>query len=52
MRSFNAIMPAAAKVAIVEVDEVVEVGRLDPEIVVTPGLFIDRIVEIPSEVNA
>jgi len=51
MRSFNAIMAAAAKVAIVEVDEIVEAGALDPEMVVTPGLFIDRIVEISREVK-
>jgi 3-oxoadipate CoA-transferase alpha subunit len=51
MRSFNAVMAAAAKVAIVEVDEIVEAGALDPEMVVTPGLFIDRIVEISREVK-
>jgi 3-oxoadipate CoA-transferase alpha subunit len=51
MRSFNAIMAAAAKVAIVEVDEIVEAGAIDPEMVVTPGVFIDRIVEISREVK-
>lgn len=49
MRSFNAVMPQAAKVAIAEVDEIVEAGELDPEIIVTPGIFIDRIVKIPEE---
>jgi 3-oxoadipate CoA-transferase alpha subunit len=49
MRSFNAIMPQAAKVAIVEVEEIVEAGALDPEVIVTPGIFIDRIVKIPKE---
>jgi 3-oxoacid CoA-transferase A subunit len=44
MRSFNAIMAMAAKVTIVEVDQVVAAGELDSEIVVTPGIFIDRIV--------
>jgi 3-oxoadipate CoA-transferase, alpha subunit len=44
MRSFNAIMAMAAKVTIVEVDEVVDAGAMDPESVVTPGIFIDRIV--------
>jgi len=48
MRSFNAIMPQAVKVAIVEVEEIVEVGGLDPEIIITPGIFIDRIVKIPK----
>jgi len=49
MRSFNAIMATAAKLTVVEVEQIVEAGELDPEIVVTPGIFIDRIVEIPSE---
>jgi 3-oxoacid CoA-transferase A subunit len=44
MRSFNAIMAMAAKVTIAEVDEVADAGALDPESVVTPGIFIDRIV--------
>jgi 3-oxoadipate CoA-transferase alpha subunit len=44
MRSFNAIMATAAKVTIVEVDEVVDAGGLDPEVVVTPGIFVDRVV--------
>jgi len=37
----------AAKVTIAEVDKIVEVGEIDPEHVVTPGIFVDRIVEIP-----
>jgi 3-oxoacid CoA-transferase A subunit len=49
MRSFNAIMATAAKVTIVEVEQIVETGEIDPEIVVTPGIFIDRIIEIPRE---
>jgi 3-oxoacid CoA-transferase A subunit len=49
MRSFNAIMAAAAKVTVAEVEQVVEAGDLDPEIVVTPGIFIDRIVAMPKE---
>ncbi len=44
MRSFNAIMAQAADVAIVEVDEIVPAGELDPETIVTPGIYIDRIV--------
>ncbi|MBP1622562.1 MAG: 3-oxoacid CoA-transferase subunit, partial [Acidobacteria bacterium] len=44
MRSFNAIMAMAAKVTIVEVERVVPAGELDPEIIVTPGIFVDRIV--------
>jgi 3-oxoadipate CoA-transferase alpha subunit len=46
MRAFNAIMPPAVKTAIVEVDEIVEAGELDPEVIVTPGIFVDRVVRI------
>jgi len=49
MRSFNAIMPQAAKITIVEVEEIVDMGKLDPEVIITPGLFVDRIVKIPRE---
>jgi 3-oxoadipate CoA-transferase alpha subunit len=43
-RNFGPIMATAAAVTIAEVTEVVEVGNLDPEAVVTPGIFVDRIV--------
>lgn len=48
-RNFGPIMAAAAKVAIVQVSEVVELGDLDPEVIVTPGIFVQRVVQvIPS----
>jgi acyl CoA:acetate/3-ketoacid CoA transferase alpha subunit len=37
-------MAQAAKVTIVEVDEIVEAGELDPDEIITPGIFVDRIV--------
>ncbi|UCG83417.1 MAG: CoA transferase subunit A [Dehalococcoidia bacterium] len=46
-RSDQPMMAMAARVAIAEVEQIVEVGEIDPEHVVTPGIFIDRIVEIP-----
>jgi 3-oxoacid CoA-transferase A subunit len=49
MRSFNAIMAMAAKVTIVEVEQIVAGGELDPEVIVTPGIFINRIVAISGE---
>lgn len=49
MRSFNAIMPQAAETAIVEVEEIVDNGEIDPEVVVTPGIFIDRVVCVSKE---
>jgi len=46
-RNFNAMMATAAAVTIVEVDEIVPVGSLDPEVVVTPGVFVQRVVHAP-----
>ncbi|MCP2032510.1 3-oxoadipate CoA-transferase alpha subunit [Okibacterium sp. HSC-33S16] len=45
-RNFGPIMAAAATTTVVQVDEVVELGVLDPESVVTPGLYVDRIVAV------
>lgn len=44
-RTFNATMAGAAKITIAEVAEVVEPGGLDPEAVVTPAAYVDRVVE-------
>jgi len=43
-RTFNATMAGAARVTIVEVDEVVELGALDPEAIITPGVYVNRVV--------
>ena len=45
-RNFNPIMAIAARVTIAEVDEIVEVGELDPESIVTPAIYVNRIVKI------
>ena len=47
-RNFNPVMATAARVTIVEVDEIVEPGHLDPDQIVTPGVFVDRIVRRPE----
>jgi 3-oxoacid CoA-transferase A subunit len=47
-RNFNEIMATAARVTIAEVEEIVEPGELDPESIVTPSVFVDRIVQAPS----
>lgn len=44
-RNFNPLMATAAKTVIVEVDEIVEAGELDPEAIVTPHLYVDTIIE-------
>jgi len=42
-RNFAPIMATAAKTTIVQADELVEVGDIDPEVIVTPGIFVSRI---------
>ncbi|MCL2226225.1 MAG: CoA transferase subunit A [Oscillospiraceae bacterium] len=44
-RHFNPLMATAADFVIVEAEEIVEVGELDPEIVFTPGIMVDMIVQ-------
>ena len=48
-RNFNPVMAPAAAVTIVEVDEIVQPGKLNPEEIVTPGVYVDRIVQRPSD---
>jgi 3-oxoacid CoA-transferase A subunit len=43
-RNFNPVMATAARTVIVEVEHIVEIGELNPEHIVTPGLYVDRIV--------
>ena len=47
LRTFNTIMATAADVVIVEVEKIVQPSELDPNHVVTPEIFIDRMVEVP-----
>ena len=48
-RNFNAVMAPAAAVTIAEVDRIVEAGALDPDAIVTPGVFVQRIVLRPPD---
>ena len=48
-RNFNPVMATAAKMTIVQVQRVVELGALPPECVVTPGVYVDRVVQIPHD---
>ena len=43
-RNFNPMMAAAARITIAEVEELVEPGELDPDAIVTPGIYVDRIL--------
>ena len=48
-RNFNPLCAAAGRVTIAEVEELVEPGELDPDAVHTPGIFVQRVVEVGSE---
>jgi 3-oxoadipate CoA-transferase alpha subunit len=50
-RNFNPIMATAAKTTIVEVEEIVPLGALDPEVIVTPSIFVHRIVQVKGVHN-
>ncbi len=45
-RNFGPIMASAARIAVAQVRDTVELGELDPETVVTPGIFVQRVVKI------
>lgn len=47
-RNFNPLMCMAAKTTIAQVSQIVPVGGIDPEQVVTPGIFVDTVVEISN----
>ena len=47
-RNFGPIMAAAARTSIVQVSEIVERGQMDPETVVTPGIYVDTVVRIQA----
>jgi len=50
-RNFGPVMAMAAKTTVAEVGEIVELGGLDPESIVTPGIFVHRVVCVPSAVR-
>ncbi len=49
-RNFGPIMASAATTTIVQVDEIVPLGSLDPEAVITPGIFVDRVVAVGERI--
>lgn len=48
-RNFGPVMATAAKLTIASVHDIVELGEIDPETVVTPGIFVDRIVKVERQ---
>ncbi|WP_134684253.1 CoA transferase subunit A [Brevibacillus migulae] len=47
-RNFNPMMATAGKITIVEVEEIVEVGELDPDQIHTPSVYVQRLIQAPS----
>jgi len=47
-RNFGPVHATAAKLTIAQVDDIAELGELDPEAVVTPGIFVQRVVQVQS----
>ncbi len=47
-RNFNPVMATAADVTVVQVEELVQAGELDPDHIITPGIFVSRIVHVPG----
>ena len=50
-RNFGPVMAAAARTTIVQVPQLVAIGELDPEVVVTPGIYVDRVVDLSRAVD-
>jgi 3-oxoadipate CoA-transferase, alpha subunit len=50
--NFGPVMATAAALTIAEVKRVVEIGEIDPEVVVTPGIFVDRILDLGGQDEA
>jgi 3-oxoacid CoA-transferase subunit A len=47
-RNFNPMMATAGKVTVAEVEHLVEPGNIDPDHIITPGIFVQRIVHVPN----
>jgi 3-oxoacid CoA-transferase subunit A len=50
-RNFNPMMATAAKITVAEVEHLVEPGELDPDHIITPGIFVQRIIHVPNAVK-
>ena len=50
-RNFNPMMATAGRVTVAEVEHLVEPGELDPDHIITPGVFVQRIIHVPNAVK-
>ncbi|MDO5058112.1 MAG: 3-oxoacid CoA-transferase subunit A [Lautropia sp.] len=48
-RNFGPIMARAARLTVAQSDHLVELGQMDPETIVTPGIFVQRVVHVPRQ---
>jgi 3-oxoacid CoA-transferase subunit A len=46
-RNFNPVMAAAARITIAEVENIVDLGEIDPDCIHTPGIYVQRLVQVP-----
>ncbi|WP_044562240.1 3-oxoacid CoA-transferase subunit A [Azospirillum sp. B4] len=51
-RNFGPIMASAAKISVAQVEEIVELGALDPETIALPGIFVSRVVAVGKTAHA
>jgi 3-oxoacid CoA-transferase subunit A len=50
-RNFNPVMATAGKVTVAEVEHLVQPGEIDPDHIITPGIYVHRIVHVPNAVK-
>ena len=50
-RNFNPMMATAAKMTVAEVEDLVEPGQINPDHIITPGIYVQRIVHVPNAVK-
>jgi 3-oxoacid CoA-transferase subunit A len=48
-RNFNPVMAAAGKVTVAEVEHLVQPGEIDPDHIITPGIYVKRIIHVPNQ---
>lgn len=49
-RNFGPLMAMAAETTVVQVEKIVELGEINPEHVITPGIFVDRVIQLKGEI--
>jgi 3-oxoacid CoA-transferase subunit A len=50
-RNFNPVMATAGKVTIAEVEHLLQPGEIDPDLIITPGIYVQRLIHVPNAVK-